>query len=82
MRRRLAAAQDRRMKMMEWFRRLRFRFVSAAVWAGRGIGAMPTFMVTQELAAGRLVRVDLIAAGGARKRRCPSVRWSLSIPRW
>jgi DNA-binding transcriptional LysR family regulator len=34
-----------------------FFFIREAVLAGLGIGAMPTFMATQELAAGRLVRV-------------------------
>jgi DNA-binding transcriptional LysR family regulator len=34
-----------------------FFFVREAVLAGLGIGPMPTFMATQELAAGRLVRV-------------------------
>jgi DNA-binding transcriptional LysR family regulator len=34
-----------------------FFFVREAVLAGLGIGPLPTFMATQELAAGRLVRV-------------------------
>jgi DNA-binding transcriptional LysR family regulator len=34
-----------------------FFFIREAVLAGLGIGALPTFMATQELAAGRLVRV-------------------------
>jgi len=34
-----------------------FFFIRESVLAGLGIGAMPTFMATQELSAGRLVRV-------------------------
>lgn len=44
-----------------------FFFVREAVLAGLGIGALPTFMATQDLAAGRLVRVlpDYQSALGA-----------------